>query len=286
MAARWHAPRRLEDALAILATEPSAVPIAGGTDLMVSRRLGSLEEDVFVDLRGLAELRGIAETSGGVMLGALTTYREMAASPLVAERHPLLVQAARLSGAWAVQNRGTIGGNIANASPAADTPPALLVYRARIELAGARGRRWLPYAGFHVGYKATRRAPGELITRILLPRADPAAGPARGFYRKVGTRRAQAISKVCFAGVARQDGDRLGDVRIAVGSVAPTVLEAKRTAAYLSGRRRAEVDPRAARAHLEAEIAPIDDVRSTARYRRAVAGNLLEQFLEVIGGPA
>jgi CO/xanthine dehydrogenase FAD-binding subunit len=285
MATRWHAPRRLEDALAILATEPAAVPIAGGTDLMVSRRLGSLAEDVFVDLRGLAELRGIADTADGLMLGALTTYRELAASPLVGERHPLLVQAARLSGGWAVQNRGTIGGNIANASPAADTPPALLVYGARIEVAGARGRRWLPYAGFHVGYRATRRAPGELITRVLLPRED-AAGAARGFYRKVGTRRAQAISKVCFAGIARRDGDRLGAVRIALGSVAPTVLAAERTAAYLDGRRRAEIDLRTARAHLEAEIAPIDDVRSTARYRRAVAGNLLEQFLEEIGGPA
>jgi CO/xanthine dehydrogenase FAD-binding subunit len=278
MVTRWHSPRRLEEALAILAGEPASIPFAGGTDLMVLRRLGSLEDGVFVDIRGVPELGGVSEASDGVTLGALTTYTELATSLLMRERYPLLVQAARVSGAWAVQNRGTVGGNIANASPAADTPPVLLVYRARIELASTRGTRWLPYAEFHVGYKATRRAPDELITRVHLPRE--AGGP--GFYRKVGTRHAQAISKVCFAGVARGRGDRLDDVRIALGSVAPTVLEARRTAAYLNGRRRADIDRRVARDLLEGEVAPIDDIRSTARYRRAVAGNLLEQFLEEV----
>jgi CO/xanthine dehydrogenase FAD-binding subunit len=249
---------------------------------MVLRGQGSLAGADFMDIRGLSELRGIHDGPEGATVGALTTYTDVVSSPLLAERYPLLVQAARVSGAWAVQNRGTLGGNIANASPAADTPPALLVYRARVELASARGARWLPYAGFHVGYRATRREPDELITRVFLPRE---AGGV-GFYRKVGTRQAQAISKICFAGLALREGGRLADVRIALGSVGPTAVEATHTASYLRGRRPEEIDSGTARGLLEAEIAPIDDLRSTARYRQRVAGNVLEQFLEQLGGGA
>jgi CO/xanthine dehydrogenase FAD-binding subunit len=272
----WHAPRTLEEALAILSAEPGTIPFAGGTDLMVLMRLGALTAAPLLDIRGLSELRGISDDGGSLIIGALTTYTELAASPIVVSRYPLLAQAARVSGAWAVQNRGTLGGNIANASPAADTPPVLLVYAAEIELVSGRGKRWLSYSQFHVGYKATQREAGELISRVRLPHPQD----ARGFYRKVGTRSAQAISKVCLAALARWRDDRLDDVRIALGSVAPTVLEARRTADYLRGRRQVAIDRRTARALLEAEIAPIDDVRSTARYRRAVAGNLLEQFLD------
>jgi len=275
-ASRWRAPRTVEEALAILSAEPDATPFAGGTDLMVLMRLGMLGAGQFVDLRGLSELRGISEDGEGLIVGALTTYSDMIASRLVVERYPLLAEAARVSGAWAVQNRGTVGGNIANASPAADTPPVLLVYDAQIELASRGGTRWLPYSQFHVGYKATRRKPGELITRFRLPDARG----ARGFYRKVGTRSAQAISKVCLAGLVRWQDSQLEDVRIALGSVAPTVLEARRTADYLRGRRSEAIDRGTARALLAAEIAPLDDIRSTAHYRRAVACNLLEQLLD------
>jgi CO/xanthine dehydrogenase FAD-binding subunit len=275
-APRWHAPRSLTETLAILSAEPRALPFAGGTDLMVLMRLGMLDATHFVDIRGLSELSGIGEDGDGLVVGALTTYTEIAASPIVAERYPLLAAAARVSGAWAVQNRGTLGGSIGNASPAADTPPVLIVYDAQIELAGSRGTRWLPYREFHVGYKLTRREPGELITRIFL---RPPGG-ARGFYRKVGTRSAQAISKVCLAGLAMWRDDRLDEVCIALGSVAPTVLEARRTADYLRGRPNRAIDRQAARAALDSELAPIDDIRSTARYRRTVAGNLLEQFLD------
>ncbi len=274
--ANWHTPRTLEEALAILFDKPQAVPFAGGTDLMVLMRFGTLEAAPFVDIRGLSELRGISEDDDSLILGALTTYTDMVVSSVVVERYPLLAQAAHVSGAWAVQNRGTLGGNIANASPAADTPPVLLVYDAQIELASSRATRWLPYREFHVGYKATRREPGELITRVRLPNQRG----ARGFYRKVGTRSAQAISKVCLAGLARWQDGRLDDVRIALGSMAPTVLEARRTADYLRGRRHDAIDRGRARTLLDAEVAPIDDIRSTERYRRAVAGNLLEQFLD------
>ena len=278
----WARARTLDAALARLAEDPALVPLAGGTDLMVTLRLDSGRQDRFLDLWNLDELRGIEIRPGETTIGALTTYSELAAHRAIAERHPLLVQAARVSGAWAIQNRGTLGGNIANASPAADSPPALLAYRARLELRSMRGARWIDYADFHLGYRQTARAPDELITRIVLPELPP--GPSVQLYRKVGPRRAQAISKVCFAGVAGLRDGRLADVRLALGAVAPTVVLASRTAQILEGR---APDARAtaeARAQLEGEIAPVDDVRSNAWYRRRVAGNLLEQFLEEAAG--
>ena len=270
-------PRTLAEALARLAADPALIPIAGGTDVMVLIGLGALRQGHLLDLWGLDELRGVAVSARETVLGALTTYTALATHPEVAGLYPLLAAAARVSGAWAIQNRGTLAGNIANASPAADSPPALLAYGARLELSSVRGTRWVEYSGFHTGYKQTVRAADELITRIALPMAP--AGAAH-FYRKVGARKAQAISKVALAAVAgRRDGG-LTDVRIAVGSVAPTVVSAVRTASWLDGQEPARVDRAAARGLLESEIAPIDDLRSTERYRRRVAGNLLEQFLD------
>ena len=275
---RWSRPASLAEALERKAAEPALTPSAGGTDLMVLINQGALRDGHLLDLWGLGELQGIAVDEQAVMLGALTTYAEVASHAVVAERHPLLVAAARVSGAWAIQNRGTLGGNVANASPAADSPPALLAYGARMEVASVRGRRWLDYAAVHTGYKQLALAPDELVTRIALPR--PPAG-ALHFYRKVGTRKAQAISKVCVAAVAELD-DRgaFGTVRLALGSVAPTAVLARATAAWLAGQEPARVDRAAARASLAREIAPIDDLRSTARYRAEVAGNLLEQLLD------
>jgi CO/xanthine dehydrogenase FAD-binding subunit len=279
----WTRPGTLDDALAHLWADPGLIPFAGGTDLMVLVGQGALRTGRFLDLWPLDELRGIEVERNQTLLGALTTYTEVAAHAAIAERHPALAEAARVSGAWAIQNRGTLGGNLANASPAADTPPALLAYRARLELRSVRGARWIDYTEFHQGYRRTARAPDELITRIAVPVAPPGA---LHFYRKVGPRRAQAISKVCFAGVAARAGGRLTDVRLALGAVAPTVVSAARTARLLEGRAPAEIDRAAAGASLAAEIAPIDDTRSAAWYRRRVAGNLLEQFLEEAGAGA
>lgn len=276
---RWTRAQSLRHALQVMAAEPSVIPIAGGTDLMVLLALGGLREGHLLDLWPLGELRGISAAPHETVIGALTTYRELATHPAVAERHPALVQAARLSGAWAIQNRGTLGGNLGNASPAADSSPALLAYGARLELVSVRGARWVDYADFHLGYKRTARAGDELIARIAL--AVPPV-PATHFYRKVGARKAQAISKVCLAGLAPLRDGRLGEVRLALGAVAPTVVLARQTAAYLSGRRPMEIDRLATRALLEGEIAPIDDIRSSAWYRRRVAGHLLGQFLDAI----
>jgi CO/xanthine dehydrogenase FAD-binding subunit len=284
-----HSARSLPEALARLAEAPDPQlgawqPLAGGTDLMVLLAAGKLAPGRYLDLWALLELRGIAVTPEHVDLGALTTYSQVREHPLLQAEFPLLTQAAAESGAHAIQNRGTLGGNIANASPAADSPPALLAYGAELELLSSSGARFLPYADFHTGYKKTRLLPGELISRVRLPRV-PAPERALHLYRKVGTRKAQAISKVCLAAFLQRDGERLLTCRIAVGSVAPVPLRCRHAeAALLSGSLLGGAPDRlaAAQAALLQDIAPIDDVRSTASYRRRVAQNLLaELFFQV-----
>lgn len=270
------APRDLSAALDRMAREPGVWhPFAGGTDLMVLLETGKLPHRKFLSIWKLSELRGIEVTPENVTLGALTTYTELRRHEVLAGEFPLLCQAAAETGSIATQNRGTLGGNIANASPAADSPPALFVYDAELELVSATGSRWIPYHGFWTGYKRMDLRGDELIRRIRLPREKSAW---KQYYRKVGTRRAQAISKICFAGAARMDSGRIADVRIALGSVAPTVLRASETEKALRGERLSPAVLHRAQEVLAREIAPIDDMRSTARYRRQVARNLLAEF--------
>lgn len=268
------APRNLEEALELLEGEHR--PFAGGTDLMVLAEAGKLLHRRWVSLWGLPELRGIVETQHGVTLGALTTYSQVQQHPTLRRELPLLCQAAAETGGVAIQNRGTLGGNVANASPAADSPPALLVYDAELELVSRRGSRRVPYSGFHRGYREMDLQPGELIRAIHLPRRD---GAWRATYRKVGTRKAQAISKVCLAAALRLDGTVVAEARIALGSVAPIPLRCVRTEALLRGHRLGPELAAACREALAAEIAPIDDFRSTASYRLRVAQNLLADLL-------
>jgi CO/xanthine dehydrogenase FAD-binding subunit len=270
-------PGSLSEALALLSREPGVwQPFAGGTDLMVLLEAGKLSHRKFLSLTKLADFRGIEVKSEAVILGALTTYTEIQRHPVLRSEFPLLCAAARETGSIATQNRGTLGGNIVNASPAADSPPALLVYDAEVELVSERGVRWLPYHGFHTGYKKMQIAPDELLRAVRLPRR---ARPWQQYYRKVGTRKAQAISKVCFAGAAQVENGTVRDIRIALGSVAPIVLRAVKTEAAIRGEKITPESIAAAKNVLEREIAPIDDIRSTARYRLRVAQNSLQEFL-------
>jgi len=271
------APQTLQDALDLMHYEPGVwKPFSGGTDLMVLLEAGRLMHKKFVSLWGLGELRGIEESPEFVTLGALTTYSEVLASPTIVNQYPLLARAAGETGGVATQNRGTLGGNIVNASPAADSPPALLAYEADLELVSAEGPRWVPYADFHTGYKTTVLAPHEIVARIRLPRRKPGW---REYYRKVGTRKAQAISKVCLAAAALRDQGRIIRMRLALGSVAPAPLRCRHTEILLEGQRLSPSLVAKARQQLMAEISPIDDLRSTEMYRRRVAANLLEEFL-------
>ena len=274
------APRDLSAALDRMAREPGAwKPFAGGTDLMVLLEAGKLAHRRFLSIWKLPELNGIEVTQEHVILGALTTYSQVRRHEVLATEFPLLCRAAAETGSVATQNRGTLGGNIANASPAADSPPALLVYDADLELVSASGSRWVPYQGFWSGYKQIALRPDELISRIRLPRDK---NGWKQHYRKVGTRRAQAISKVCLAAAARLDGGRIADARIAIGSVAPTVFRAVETEKALRGQRLTPALIATARNTLASEIRPIDDMRSTALYRRRIAQNLLAEFCNTL----
>lgn len=269
-------PKTLGEALDILAQENrSWQPFAGGTDLMVLLEAGRLPHKNYLNIWNLSELRGIEVSDSEVTLGALTTYTEIQDHEILRAEFPMLCQAASETGGLAIQNRGTLGGNIVNASPAADSPPPLLAYDAELEFVSAKGARTVPYHSFHTGYKQMNIHADELLRAIRLPRSNQ----LKHYYRKVGTRKAQAISKVCFAGAARMDGDQIADIRIALGSVAPIPIRCLQTENAL---RNQIINPEtlaAAKSALTAEIVPIDDIRSTKSYRLRVSLNLLEDFV-------
>ncbi len=274
-------PKTLEEALALIHAEPGKwKPLAGGTDLMVLFEAGRLPAGSYLSLWGMKELKSFEKTPASVTLGALTTFSEIRENTDLQADFPLLCRAASETGAIAIQNRGTLGGNIANASPAADSPPALLVYDAEVELVSKTGARWIPYASFHTGYKTMALAPNELLRRIRIKR--PAAGTSQ-WYRKVGTRKAQAISKVCLAAGAKLEEDgTVAHIRLAYGSVAPVPYRCQSTEATLFGKKLGSAEIEAAVQALGKELTPIDDIRSTAVYRKQVAQNLLRQFLETL----
>lgn len=270
-------PANFEEVLALLKKEPGVwKPFAGGTDLMVLFESGHLKHKKFLNIWNLEELKGIQETNESIQLGALTTYAEVLENRILQEEFPMLCEAARLTAAVAIQNRGTLGGNIVNASPAADSPPALLAYDAEIELVSESGSRWIPYVQFHKGYKQMDIKPEELLKSIRLPRNTKGL---KHYYRKVGARKAQAISKTCFAAVSKVEKTQVKVIRIGLGSVAPIPLRCLKTEAVLKGQTLTDDLIKKAIDTLAAEITPIDDVRSTTTYRRQVTLNLLEDFL-------
>ena len=255
-------PRSLDDALSMLRSEP-LVPIAGSTDLYVGLNFGTLTAKRFLDITRLPELRGIDLRGDTVVIGAGATYTSIMQSPVVQQRLPMLVQAASQIGGVQIQNRGTLGGNIANGSPAGDSLPVLAVADAVLVLRSAAAERRVPFTEFYTGYRASVLRSDELIVSVEIPRVE-----GTQWFRKVGTRAAQAISKLVIAAV------RAPAPRIALGSVAATTIRLPKTEAALANG--ATID--AAADTLEAEIAPIDDVRSSADYRRKVAANLLRRF--------
>jgi CO/xanthine dehydrogenase FAD-binding subunit len=246
--------------------EGPLTPVAGCTDLYVGLQFGTLADKRFVDLWPLPELRGIADDGGTLRIGAMTTYTDLIQSALVRRRVPMLVAASREIGGRQIQNRGTLGGNVANASPAGDSLPVLSVADATVVLSSAAGERRVPFNSFYTGYRTSVRRPDEIIVAIEVPRIE-----GRQYWRKVGTRRAQAISKVMCAAL------RGPEVRVALGSVAPTVLRLRRTERVLT----AGSPLKQAQAVMRGEIQPIDDLRSTSDYRREVSLNLLSDFWHV-----
>lgn len=270
-------PRSLSDALELLSNDVGVwKPFAGGTDLMVLFESGKLTHKHFINILPFRELKEIEVTDDYISIGGLITYTQIQANEILQTEFPMLCKAASETGGLAIQNRGTLAGNIANASPAADSPPALLAYDAEIELVSATGSRTVSYRDFHTGYKQMLMKPYELISKIRLPRASK---DWKSYYRKVGTRKAQAISKVCFAGNVKIENGVISDARIALGSVAPIPLRCVETEIFLRGQVLDENLIQSSKLKIQDEITPIDDIRSTADYRNNVTANLLEDFL-------
>lgn len=276
------APGNLSAVVSLLAEQPRQwLPIAGGTDVMVQYAAGKLAARKLVSLWNLPELRRIEVADDEISIGAGCTYTDLRRHEVVEREFPLLARSARWTGGIANQNRGTLGGNIVNASPAADSLPALLVHEAELILLSARGERRVRYLDFHTGYKQTLLAADELIRAVCLPRSF--AGYLT-YSRKVGARNAQAISKVCVAALGRVAGDVIEDIRIAAGSVAPVPMRLQKTEQLVRGKTIDAALSQRARKTAMGEIRPIDDIRSTARYRAAVVGNLVAEFLRELTG--
>jgi CO/xanthine dehydrogenase FAD-binding subunit len=274
------APGSLDAVLQILADSPDRyIPIAGGTELMVALGAGRLQHKKLISLWNLEELRFIEITPDAIVLGAGATFTDIRSHAVIAEEFPILAQAASWTGSIANQNRGTLGGNIVNASPAADTPPALLAYDAELTLVSARGSRTLPYRDFHLGYKETALEPDELLHSVAILRNY---SDYKSYIRKVGTRGAQAISKVAIVVLARMNGLRIDDIRVGAASVREFPTRLRATEQALLHQTISQATIAAARAAILTEARPIDDIRSTAKYRATVAANLLEEFLATL----
>jgi CO/xanthine dehydrogenase FAD-binding subunit len=274
------APGSLDAILQILADSPDHyTPIAGGTELMVALGAGHLQPKKLISLWNLKELRFIEITPDAIILGAGTTFTDIRRHPVVAAEFSVLAQAASWTGGIANQNRGTLGGNIVNASPAADSPPALLAYDAAVTLVSTRGIRTIPYCDFHLSYKKTALAPDELLHSVTLSRN---VDGYTTYIRKVGTRNAQAISKVAIAIVACASHGVIENIRIGAASLRETPARLVATEQALLKRPITPATIAVARAAVLSETIPIDDIRSTAKYRSVVAANLIEEFLHTL----
>jgi CO/xanthine dehydrogenase FAD-binding subunit len=258
----------LSDALRRLEEDPGLVPVAGCTDLMV-RGVEALHKiDRVLDLLAVDELNGIREIDGGIAgieIGATTTFSEIRRSPVIQTAFPSLADAAGQIGGWQIQNRATLGGNLANASPAGDSLPVLLALGATVEIASAAGLRQVSYDEFHLSYRKTALQPGEILARVHIPL--PPAGSVQAF-RKVGTREAQAISKVVVAMLGRVEAGRIAELRLAAGSVAPTPVRLRAAEDAVLGQTPGPETAALAGSLAASGVEPIDDVRSTAEYRR------------------
>lgn len=271
------APHNLAAVLELIAMEPGQwTPIAGGTELMVAFAAGRLSASKLVSLWGIPELRFINSDPQSLTIGGAATFRDLRANVMIAEEFPLLAKAASWIGSIANQSRATLGGNLFNGSPAADSSPALLVYDAEVELVSVRGSRRIFYVDFHTGYKQNAMTADELIYAVRLPRRF---AKHQQYLRKVGTRRAMAISKVALAATCLLQHDTVIEIRLAAASLAAFPARLYKTEAALVGQAITPAAIQSARQALLAEAQPIDDLRSTAEYRRRVGANLFEEFL-------
>lgn len=277
---RYHKPKKMGEALALLSSEGrSAFPLAGGTDVVVKMRAGHVRPTALVDL-GLLGLGGIRPAQDAVVVGATCTMAELQRHPTVRQELPTLAHAAAQLGANQIQHMATLGGNLCNASPAADGVCALVALDARVMLRSPNGVRSVPVLEFLTGPGQTLREPNELVQAISVPRRTRDAGLREvQTFRKIGGRDALVCSLVAVAGVTRLEGDRVASCRLGLAAVGPTTLRARRAEALVTGERLTEELCRTAAAAAAAEATPIDDHRASAAYRRRLVAALVREHL-------
>ncbi len=268
-------PPTLVGALEMMATLEYAQPIAGGTDVVPLFRDVGCKPVHLIDLGLIPELNGIVEEGGKVHIGPTTTHAQLLASKVIEEKAPALHDAARWIGSVQIRNRGTVGGNLCNASPAADTAPPLLVHGAEAQISSLKDARWVPLRDLFAGPKTTVLEPDELLTGL---RFTPAANSGSSFQR-IGRRKGFTLSVVNAAVYLERDGDSVKEARIALGSVAPTPIRVPRAEDTIRGKKMSESLLEEAASVCMGEAKPIDDVRGTAEYRRDMVGVLVKRAM-------
>jgi CO/xanthine dehydrogenase FAD-binding subunit len=273
-------PQTLSEALDMLAQgAPDVVPVAGGTSLLVDMRGGLRQPGTLMNVAGLEELGTIRRENGHVVVGGGVTIAQLLDSPLVQEHAPILIKAAERFANPLVRNRATVGGNLAYASPAADTAPPLLVLNAEVELTSVTGSRYVPLRDFMTGVRKTARRPEELLTAVRWPVPGKKSADA---YHKLALRKADAISVVSVAVFVEHEGETCGDVRIAMGAVAPNPIRAEEAEEALRGK---PLTPETIEqvAHFSCEATCcIDDIRGSADYRKKVTRAIVRRLLNEI----
>lgn len=273
----FYRPETLQEALEFMALANNGRrvrPVAGGTDLMLQLKEGVTTADALVDISGLAELKEIWEEGDELHVGGAVSYTDLIESPLIKRHAYLLAEASRVVGAPQIQHMGTIGGNLANASPAGDTLPCLIVLDAQLTLASEDGERRVAMSEFMTGVRRTVLQAHELITHISFRKLPANAGSS---FVKLGLRHSQAISIVDVAAVIYADGGRVRGARIALGSVAPTIVRARSAERLLAGQVLSEALLDEAGAAAREDISPITDIRGSAPYRLYVTQNLVKE---------
>jgi len=276
----YHKPKKVGEAIGLLTMgKGDHALLAGGTDLLVQIRTGARRLKGVIDISEIESLKGVTDGERAIEIGAMVTHSEIAESELVRTHAPALAQACLTIGGVQIQNRGTIGGNVMNASPAGDTLPAIVAYESEFLVQDLKGERWISFDAFFTGYRKTQVGAQEMLTRIRIPKADP---KERAAFYKIGQRRAQAISKVSLCARARIRHGGVEWAKIALGSVADRAIRARGTEALLAGKVVTANLIDVARESIADEVAPIDDIRSTADYRKFAAGGLLARFLRQV----
>jgi len=271
-----HRPRSLGEALELMGALESVKPITGGTDLLPLMRDRAITVEEIVDIRGLHELEGITVEDGALRIGALATLTEVLESPLVAEKAPVLGEAVSQIGSVQTRNQGTLAGNICNASPAADSAPALMVLGAQARVSSARGVRMVPVEELFAGPKMNSLAKDELVTEIIIPELPPGSGAA---FEKLGRRKGITLAVVNAAAYIAMNGKKCVDARIALGAIAATPIRLPEVEAAYKGK---ELTPEAIEESSRACYAlvnPVDDVRASADYRREMACVLVKRAI-------